>query len=55
MYALPGGELRHNLTVLPEGARLHGVHALRCGGDGGLVVAVHGDRYARVSVYIDCR
>lgn len=46
VYGLPGGELRHNLTVLPAGARLHGVHSVPC--SSGFAVAVHGDHYARV-------
>lgn len=38
----------HHQTVLPDGARIHGLHAVAWGTKQHMVVAVYGDRFVRV-------
>lgn len=47
VYGLPRGTLLQNSTVLPDAARVHGMHAVPLA-DGRLTIAVHGDHYAKV-------
>ncbi len=46
-YDLPSGRLQQNSTVLPNAARVHGIHAAQLA-DGRLAIAVHGDHNAKV-------